>query len=81
MEWSKVPVISRRGIILGYVIQYTDIVYNITRNLTLENENTLSYNLSGLDAFRHYSIKVAGFTKVGIGPYVGTTAVTDEDGK
>ena len=79
IEWSKVPFESRRGFILGYMIVYHDIVYNITRNQTLNRENVLSHNLTGLEEFREYRISIAGFTKIGIGPYISTVGLTDQD--
>ncbi|XP_065052028.1 phosphatidylinositol phosphatase PTPRQ-like [Rhopilema esculentum] len=79
IEWSKVPFESRRGLILGYMVVYSDIVYNITRNLTLNGENVLSHNLIGLEQFRKYRISIAGFTKIGIGPYISTVGITDQD--
>lgn len=60
---------------------YHDIVYNITRELTLYGEDTMSFNLTGLEEFREYKISVAGVNKMGIGLFISTKAVTDEDGK
>ena len=60
---------------------YHDIVYNITKELTLYGEDTMSFNLTGLDEFREYKISVAGMNKMGIGPFISTKAITDEDGK
>lgn len=75
------PYESRRGIIVGYLLEYHDIAYNITKNLTLRNANVLSLNLTGLDEFREYRVSVAGRTKMGTGPFISTNALTDEDSK
>ena len=75
------PSVSQRGIILGYFIVYHDIVYNTTRNLTVFGDKVLSYNIIGLDEFREYRISVAGLNKMGIGPFISSNAITDEDSK
>eukprot|EP00794_Sanderia_malayensis_P017493 gene17493-19243_t len=79
VEWGRIPNASHRGNLLGYIIRYTHIVENRTMNMAIYGEDSLSHNLTGLDEYRLYRIEVAGFTKVGIGPYTVTTAVTDED--
>ncbi len=81
VEWERIPESSRHGVILGYVINYTDLIFNTTLQTSKNNWGTLDITLTALDKFRYYRIDIAGFTKQGLGPYTSTTQITDEDRK
>ena len=82
MAWSEVPIGYVHGILKGYVIQYkrqTD--FNASwANLTVA-ANVSTSNITSLDRYTYYVIRVLAFTVVGWGPSRNVTVSTDEDGK
>ena len=79
VEWQRIPEISRHGVILGYAINYTDLVFNTRLTVTKNNWGSLQITLDTLDKYRYYKIDIAGYTKKGVGPFISTRAITDED--
>lgn len=83
ITWKPIPENSRNGIIKGYYIEYYPEDENKTAVPTenLANENFVSFNLKSLRKFTTYTIKVAAYTKAGIGPLSNKTFKTGEDCK
>ena len=83
ITWKPIPENSRNGIIKGYYIEYYPEDENKTAVLTanLTNENFASFNLKSLRKFTTYTIKMAAYTKAGIGPLSSKTFKTSDDCK
>ena len=81
ITWKPIPENSRNGIIKGYYIEYYPEDENKTAKKNLVNENFTSFNLKSLRKFTTYTIKVAAYTKAGIGPLSSKTFKTGEDCK
>ena len=83
ITWKPIPENSRNGIIKGYYIEYHSEDENKTAvlNEKLPNENFTSFILKSLRKFTTYTIKVAAYTKAGIGPLFITTFKTSDDCK
>ena len=80
VEWKEVKKTSRNGIILGYLIKYKKsngkyLLKNITSPTKLHTV------ISGLSVWTEYSVSVAAYTKVGLGPSANVTVSTDEGSK
>ena len=79
MVWTEPPIDSHNGIILLYNIILT--VANTMASFSI-NATSTSVNITGLHPFYMYSLKVAGMTRYGAGPYSDEVSVTTpEDGK
>ena len=83
ITWKPIPENSRNGIIKGYYIEHYPEDENKTAVLKadLANENFTSFNLKSLRKFTTYTIKVAAYTKAGIGPLFINTFKTSDDCK
>ena len=83
ITWEPIPENSRNGIIKGYYIEYYPEDENKTAVLKddLPNENFTSHILTSLRKFTTYTIKVAAYTKAGIGPLSNKTFKTSDDCK
>ena len=81
--WNPIPERFRNGIIKGYRIEYRPEDENKTAVLEakLTNENFTSHILKSLRKFTTYTIKMAAYTKAGIGPLVKKTFKTGDDCK
>ena len=82
ITWERIPERFRNGIIKGYHIEYHPEDENKTavpkENV---NGNFTSHILKSLRKFTTYTIKVAAYTKAGIGPLFITTFKTSDDCK
>ena len=82
ITWERIPERFRNGIIKGYHIEYHPEDENKTavpkENV---NGNFTSRILKSLRKFTTYTIKVAAYTKAGIGPLFITTFKTSDDCK
>lgn len=82
ITWKPIPERFRNGIIKGYHIEYHPEDENKTavpkENV---NGNFTSHILKSLRKFTTYTIKVAAYTKAGIGPLFITTFKTSDDCK
>lgn len=82
ITWDSIPERFRNGIIKGYHIEYHPEDENKTavpkENV---NGNFTSHILKSLRKFTTYTIKVAAYTKAGIGPLFITTFKTSDDCK
>lgn len=81
VTWNPVPEVFTHGIVLGYLVLYkrkknaNNSYVNVTSLVT-------SVELSNLDKFTIYEVKVLAFTVKGNGAMSNETLVrTDEDGK
>ena len=83
ITWEPIPERSRNGIIKGYHIEYHPEDENKTAVLkeNLPNENFTSHILTSLRKFTTYTIKMAAYTKAGIGPLSSKTFKTSDDCK
>ena len=83
ITWEPIPERFRNGIIKGYRIEYRPEDENKTAVLEakLTNENFTFHILKSLRKFTTYTIKVAAYTKAGIGPLSNKTFKTGEDCK
>lgn len=81
VAWGKVPTGYVHGILQGYVIEYKQ-KHNSSdqwKNVTVNNATTTE--LTGLQKYTIYLVRVMAFTRVGTGPAANVTVSTDEDGK
>ena len=82
ITWERIPERFRNGIIKGYHIEYHPEDENKTavpkENV---NGNFTSHILKSLRKFTTYTIKMAAYTKAGIGPLSNKTFKTSEDCK
>ena len=80
-DWSPVPYETINGIGIGYKLAIFNINGYKIRNYIL-NASTLSLEITGLEIWTNYSIKMASFTVVGDGPWSDLILEdTDEEGK
>lgn len=83
ITWKPIPERFRNGIIKGYRIEYHPEEENKTAvpKVNELNENFTSHILTSLRKFTTYTIKVAAYTKAGIGPLSNKTFKTSDDCK
>ena len=82
ITWKPIPERFRNGIIKGYHIEYHPEDENKTAVPKVNvNENFISHILKSLRKFTTYTIKMAAYTKAGIGPLSNKTFKTSEDCK
>ena len=83
ITWKPIPERFRNGIIKGYRIEYHPEEENKTAvpKVNELNENFTSHILKSLRKFTTYTIKVAAYTKAGIGPLSNKTFKTSDDCK
>ena len=82
ITWKSIPERFRNGIIKGYHIEYHPEDENKTAVPNVDvNGNFTSHILKSLRKFTTYTIKVAAYTKAGIGPLFIETFKTSDDCK
>ena len=83
ITWKPIPERFRNGIIKGYHIEYhpEDETKTAVLKDDLPNENFTSHILTSLRKFTTYTIKMAAYTKAGIGPLSNKTFKTSDDCK
>lgn len=84
MNWAEVPPLDQNGIIVQYEVEYTQTTFTGAAmfNTTIVDASIFSVNLTGLEEYVEYAIRVRAYTIVGAGPYSNTTLVaTNEDGE
>ena len=83
ITWEPIPERFRNGIIKGYRIEYHPGEENKTAVPKVKelNENFTSHILKSLRKFTTYTIKMAAYTKAGIGPLFIETFKTSDDCK
>ena len=73
ITWNEVPAIDQNGIITRYEVQYTQRLNddNTTMHVPV-NSTMLFLDLSGLEPYAEFFIRVRAYTAVGAGPYSDT---------
>ena len=71
VTWEEVPAINQSGIITQYEVEYNQSTFSgaTMYNTTTVNSPTLMVDLTGLEEYVEYSIRVRAYTSVGAGPY------------
>ena len=71
MSWDPVPTIDQNGVIIQYEVEYNQTTFSeiSVYNTTTVNSTTLMVDLTGLEEYVVYSIRVRAYTSVGAGPY------------
>ena len=83
MTWDEVSAINQSGIITQYEVEYNQSTFSgaTMYNTTTVNSSTLMVNLTGLEEYVEYSIRVRAYTSVGAGPYSDVVMeTTQQDG-
>ena len=84
VTWEEVPAIDWNGIITQYEVEYNQSTFSgVTMyNTTTVDSSTFMVDLTGLEEYVEYSIRVRAYTSVGAGPYSDVVnVITSEDGK
>ena len=84
VTWEEVPAIDQNGIITQYEVEYNQSTFSgaTMYNTTTVDSPTLMVDLTGLEEYVEYSIRVRAYTSVGAGPYSDVVMErTQEDGK
>ena len=82
VTWKEIPPENENGVILGYHIFYKALPNENERKITVNDNTTLSANISGLEEYVEYNISVAAFISGEIGRRSDPVLVfTAEDGK
>ena len=71
VTWSEIPAIDRNGIITQYEVEYNQSAFSgaTMYNTTTVDSSTFTVDLTGLEEYVEYSIRVRAYTSVGAGPY------------
>ena len=71
VSWGEVPAIYQNGVITEYEVEYNQTTFSEVSmyNITTVNSTTLMVDLTGLEEYVLYSIRVRAYTSVGAGPY------------
>ena len=71
VTWEEVPAIDQNGIITQYEVEYNQTTFSgaTMYDTTTVNSSTLMVDLTGLEEYVEYSIRVRAYTSVGAGPY------------
>ena len=78
VSWDAIPVKQQQGNLLGYRINYTKEGSGNEQSVTV-GPDQLSYTIKGLE-FASYSVKVAGYTVVGVGIFTSSLKQTPNEG-
>ena len=78
VSWNAIPVKQQQGKLLGYQVFYKKEGPGNEQNGTV-GPDQLSYKITGLE-FASYSVRVAGFTVVGIGDSTVVLTKTPNEG-
>ena len=84
VTWDEVPAIDQNGIITQYEVEYNQSTFSgaTMYSTTTVDSSTLTVDLTGLEEYVEYSIRVRAYTSVGAGPYSDVVnVITSEDGK
>ena len=84
VTWEEVPAIDWNGIITQYEVEYNQSTFSgaTMYNTTTVDSSTFMVDLTGLEEYVEYSIRVRAYTSVGAGPYSDAVLErTQEDGE
>ena len=79
IEWEAPPSTDQNGIIIGYTLQYRK--SNESSYSTVLPTSIALANISNLNEFTEYQIKVAAATASGLGPYSDAIVETTSEGR
>ena len=83
VTWNDIPAIDKNGIITQYEVEYNQSTFSgaTMYNTTTVDSPTLMVDLTGLEEYVEYSIRVRAYTSVGAGPYSDVVMErTEQDG-
>ena len=83
VTWEEVPAIDQNGIITQYEVEYNQTTFSGASmySTTTVDSSTLMVDLTGLEEYVEYSIRVRAYTSVGAGPYSDVVMeTTQQDG-
>ena len=71
VTWEEVPAIDQNGIITQYEVEYNQTTFSgaAMYSTTTVDSSTFMVDLTGLEEYVEYSIRVRAYTSVGAGPY------------
>ena len=84
VSWGEVPAIYQNGVITEYEVEYNQTTFSEVSmyNTTTVNSTALMMDLTGLEEYVLYSIRVQAYTSLGAGSYSGVVIErTQEDCK
>ena len=78
MSWEPVPATDQNGVITQYEVEYNQTTFSEVSmyNITTVDSTTLMVDLTGLEEYVEYSIRVRAYTSVGAGPYSNVVVET-----
>ena len=81
VSWDPVPLIDQNGVITRYEVEYSQTTFSEVSmyNTTTVDSTTLMVDLTGLEEYVVYSIRVRAYTRVGAGPYSDVVNVTTSE--
>ena len=81
VSWDRVPLIDQNGVLTQYEVEYNQTTFSEVSlyNTTTVNSTTLMVNLTGLEEYVVYSIRVRAYTSVGAGPYSNVVVETTQE--
>ena len=83
VTWEEVPAIDQNGIITRYEVEYNQTTFSgaTMSATTTVNSSTFMVDLTGLEEYVEYFIRVRAYTSVGAGPYSDVVMeTTQQDG-
>ena len=66
ISWDEVPCCGQNGLIIGYLLYYTNTTFSDTVNIT--GGDNRQYNLTTLTPYTNYTMTVIAYNDVGTGP-------------
>ena len=79
LQWEELPVPERNGEVLGYIVQYQNLLTGVR---VFQNTSNTSILLKDLKPYTTYRYTIAAYTSVGPGPFGSShQEQTDEDGR
>ena len=71
VSWNPVSAIDQNGVITEYEVEYNQTTFSEVSmyNTITVNSTTLMVDLTGLEEYVVYSIRVRAYTRVGVGPF------------
>ena len=67
VSWNEVDCSNQNGLIIGYLLKYTNVTYSETVNIT--NGNKRTYTVNNLNQNTSYTFTLAAYNDGGIGPH------------
>ena len=77
VEWEGVTVSEKNGLIRGYKVSYTK--DGVTKTINVNDGDAKQLEITGLEIYSEYSVKVLAYTSVGDGPGSSVLTVTTDE--